>query len=259
MSLLVEVFPARKDNIGYLVHDVESGKTAAIDAPEEEAIEAALQRRAWSLTDIFITHHHADHVEAIPALKRRHGARVVGPKAEANKIMDLDVLLDGGDGLTLGATDFYVIAAPGHTLGHLVYYEPVGRRLFSADALFSLGVGRMFEGNADEMWSALTLLRSLPDDTLVYCGHEYTLDNSVFAVSVDPDNTALRMRQTEVKRMREAGQLTIPVSLGLEKATNPFLRADMPTLRTAMGLPEGVAPAEVFAALRRAKDNFRPA
>jgi hydroxyacylglutathione hydrolase len=258
MALLIDLFAARKDNIGYLVHDVATGKTAAIDAPDFDAIEQALARRGWALSDIFITHHHTDHVEALQPLKRKYGVTVTGPRAEADKIPGLDVLVAGGDGVTLGESDFYVIDTPGHTLGHLVYYDPTGRRLFSADTLFSLGVGRIFEGKPEDMWAALVLIRSLPDDTLIFCGHEYTLDNAAFASTVDPDNVALKMRATEVKRMRAAGQFTVPVSLALEKATNPFLRADQPALREAMALPPGTGPAEVFAALRAAKDVFKP-
>lgn len=159
--------------------------------------------------------------------------------------------------MALGETEFIVIDTPGHTLGQIAYYEAAGRHLFSADALFSLGVGRMFEGKPGPMWEALLQLRDLPDDTLLYCGHEYTLSNAAFALSVDPRNAALNIRAGEVKRLIEAGQATIPVSLGLEKAANPFLRADRPELARAMGLASTADPAMVFAALRRAKDEFK--
>ncbi len=257
MPLLIDIFPARADNYGYLVHDVTSGRTAAIDAPDAKAIKEALARRSWGLTDVLITHHHTDHVEAIPVLKRDYGATVTGPKAEAGKILGLDVLVVGGDTVALGKTVFTVLETPGHTLGHIVYHDAAGRHLFSADALFSLGVGRMFEGKPAPMWKGLEALRALPDDTLVYCGHEYTLANAAFALSVDPRNPALNIRAAEVKRMRDAGLFTIPVSLGMEKATNPFLRADQPALAKAMGLAEGTDPAKVFGALRKAKDDFK--
>ena len=257
MPILIDIFPARSDNYGYLVHDTASGKTAAIDAPEAKAIEAALKRRGWRLSDVFITHHHADHVEAIPVLKRDLGVKVTGPEAESSKILGLDSLVSPGDTVKLGETEFVVIATPGHTLGHIVYYEPAGRHLFSADALFSLGVGRMFEGQPAPMWAGLEELKALPDDTLVYCGHEYTEANAAFALSVDPNNAALRLRAAEVKRMRAEGRFTIPVSLGMEKATNPFLRADQPALAKAVGLPAGADPAEVFGRLRKAKDDFK--
>lgn len=257
MPLLIDVFLCRTDNYGYLVHDVDTGKTASIDAPDAKAIKAALERRGWDLSDIFVTHHHTDHVEGVPQLKREYACTVHGPRAEAERILGLDMLLGGASTVQLGNTNFLVIEAPGHTLGHIVFYDPVGGHLFTGDALFSVGVGRMFEGKAGPMWEALAELRELPDDTLVYCGHEYTLDNVRFAQSVDPRNAALNIRAIEVKRMREAGEFTIPVSLGMEKRTNPFLRADDPGLCKAMGLQPGTDPATVFGALRRAKDDFK--
>lgn len=255
MSVIVDVFAARSDNFGYLVHDTATGRTAAIDAPEAAAIVAALERRGWNLTDIFITHHHIDHVEAIPELKARFGARVVGPRAEADKIADLDVLVGGGDTVTLGDTSFNIHDTPGHTLGHIIFHDPVGKHLFSADALFSLGVGRMFEGTPGPMWEGVKLMRALPDDTLVYCGHEYTASNAKFALSVDPDNAALQKRAAEVTALRAEGKPTIPFNLGEDKAANPFMRADDAGIARHFGL-EGASPAEVFAAIRKAKDTF---
>lgn len=256
MSLIVDVFSARSDNYGYLLHDEASGRTAALDAPEAAAIKAALSRRGWSLTDIFITHHHIDHVEAIAELKSEWGATVYGPRAEADKIAGLDKLLSAGDTVAIGDTSFEVFAAPGHTLGHIVYYDRAGGHLFTADALFSLGVGRMFEGTPGPMWDGVKALRDLPDDTLVYVGHEYSAANAAFALSIDPNNAALLARAAEITRLREAGQFTIPTRLGVEKAANPFLRADTPELAAAYGLT-GKTPAEVFAAIRKGKDDFK--
>lgn len=255
MALIVDVFPARTDNFGYLVHDEASGRTAAIDAPEAAAIRTALLHRGWTLSDIFITHHHIDHVEAIAELKAAFGTRVVGPAAEADKIDGLDELVGDGDKVTLGDTVFDVIATPGHTLGHIVYHDAAGRHLFSADALFSLGVGRMFEGTPGPMWEGVRRLRDLPDETLVYCGHEYTESNARFALSIDPDNAALRKRADEVATLRAAGRFTIPFNLGEDKRANPFLRADAPELARVYGL-EGATPGEVFGAIRKGKDNF---
>ena len=257
MPVLIDIVLCRSDNFGYLVHDVATGRTAAIDAPDAKAIKEALTRRGWRLTDLFITHHHTDHVEGIPALKREYGVRVVGPEAEQSKILGLDELVSASDTVSLGETDFLIIETPGHTLGHIVYYEPAGRHLFSGDALFSLGVGRMFEGKPGPMWSGLEELRGLPDDTLVYPGHEYTAANAAFALSVDPRNSALNIRAGEVKRQVESGRFTIPVTLGMEKAANPFLRADQPALAKAMGYAADSAPEKVFAALRKAKDDFQ--
>ncbi|MEQ8599160.1 MAG: hydroxyacylglutathione hydrolase [Devosia sp.] len=255
MGLIVDVFAARSDNFGYLVHDQASGRTAAIDAPEAGPIREALDQRGWTLTDIFITHHHIDHVEAIADLKQAFGTRVVGPRDEADKIEGLDELVGDGDTLELGETRFAVMATPGHTLGHVVFYDAEGGHLFSADALFSLGVGRMFEGTPGPMWAGLKRLRELPDETLVYCGHEYTQSNAKFALSIDPDNAALKTRAAEVESLRAAGRPTIPFNLGEDKKANPFLRADAPELARHYGL-DGTDPAEVFAAIRKGKDNF---
>jgi hydroxyacylglutathione hydrolase len=255
MGLIVDVFAARSDNFGYLVHDEASGRTAAVDAPEAAAIRNALLQRGWTLTDIFITHHHIDHVEAIAELKAEFGTRVVGPREEADKIEGLDELVGDGDTVTLGESRFQVMATPGHTLGHVVFHDAAGGHLFSADALFSLGVGRMFEGTPGPMWAGLQRLRDLPDETLVYCGHEYTQGNARFALSIDPDNAALKERAAEVDTLRAAGRPTIPFNLGQDKKANPFLRADAPELAKVYGL-EGAEPSEVFAAIRKGKDNF---
>lgn len=255
MAVIIDVFSARQDNFGYLIHDEASGRTAALDAPEAAAIRAALDRRSWRLSDIFITHHHLDHVEAIAELKAAFGSRVVGPRAEADKIEGLDELVGDGDRVRLGETVFDIIATPGHTLGHIVYHDAENKHLFSADALFSLGVGRMFEGTPGPMWSGLERLRALPDETLVYCGHEYTESNARFALSIDPDNAALQARAAAVRALRAAGRPTIPFPLGEDKRANPFLRADAPELARHYGL-EGKHPSEVFAAIRRGKDNF---
>ena len=255
MSSIVDVFTARSDNFGYLVHDLDSGRTAAIDAPEAAAIEAALQRRGWGLTDLFITHHHGDHTEGIAALKAAHGATVTGPRDERDKIDGLDRTVVAGDTLQLGSTRLEVLAVPGHTLGHIAFFNEADGQLFCGDALFSLGVGRMFEGTPGPMWEGLKRLRALPDATEIYCGHEYTASNAEFALSVDPDNPALRQRAAEVKQLRDAGRPTIPANLGEEKRANPFLRADAPELAMAMQV-DAEDPVAVFAALRRAKDNF---
>lgn len=256
MAVLVDVFLCRTDNYGYLVHDVESRKTAAIDAPDANTIKAALDHRGWILTDIFVTHHHRDHVEGLPVLKADYDVTVWGPRLEAEKIMGLDALIAPGDTLPLGGTSFAVLATPGHTLGHLAFHNAADRHVFTGDALFSLGCGRMFEGKPAPTWDGLKLLRDLPDDTLIYCGHEYTAENARFALTIDPRNPALNIRAREVLRMRQADRFTIPVTMGMEKATNPFLRADQPVIARAMGLEPGLDPSAVFAALRRAKDNF---
>ena len=256
VAVLVEVFICRTDNYGYLVHDVETRKTAAIDAPDAGAIKSALHNRGWTLTDILITHHHRDHVEGLPVLKSDFDVTVTGPRGEAEKILGLDSMVAPGEIVLIGATAFEVLSTPGHTTGHISYHNAVDGHVFTGDALFSMGCGRMFEGKPGPMWEGLKLLRNLPDETLMFCGHEYSADNARFALSVDPRNAALNIRAAEVRRMREAGRFTIPVSLGMEKATNPFLRADQPALAKAVGLDPDTDPSVAFAALRARKDSF---
>jgi len=255
MALEIEVFPCLSDNYGYLAHDPETGATAAIDAPEDGPIRAALEKTGWKLTDILVTHHHADHTDGIAPLKADFDLTVTGPKGEADKIAGLDRTVGEGDTVRIGSAELQVIETPGHTLGHICFFAPEGTHLFSADALFSIGCGRMFEGTPGPMWEGLKKLRELPDSTTVYCGHEYTAANVKFALSIDGDNPALGARAEMVEELRGAGKPTIPFNLGEDKMANPFLRADDPGLMAGMGLP-AADPADVFAAIRKGKDNF---
>lgn len=252
----VEVFPAREDNFGYLVHEEASGLTVAVDAPSADMINQVLERRGWSLTHLLITHHHVDHVEGIEALKGRWSVRATGPELEKDKIAGLDDLVSGGDTVRIGAMEFVVIDTPGHTLGHVAYFQPEELRLFAGDSLFSIGCGRMLEGNPQNMWEGLKRLRDLPDEVLLYPGHEYTLSNIRFAETIDPENQSLALARDEALARVGAGDPSIPTLLGREKAANVFLRADDPVLAARMGL-SGRPASEVFAAIRRAKDVFK--
>ncbi len=251
----IRLFLCLKDNYGVLVHDPASGATAAIDAPEEEPIEVALAASGWKLSDILITHHHHDHTGGIRALKQRHGARVVAPRDEAAKIPAVDETVGDGDTVAVGALTAQVIGTPGHTLGQINYFFPAAKLLFAGDTLFSIGCGRVIEGTPDMMWQALLKLRALPDDTALYCGHEYTEANIRFALTIEPDNPALRARAAEAKRQIAAGAPTIPVLMGEEKRANVFLRADEPVVAAAVGLG-GKPAAQVFAEVRKRKNNF---
>lgn len=248
-------FPARSDNIGVVLHDPESRSTLAIDAPDADSVETALAARGWVLTHILVTHKHFDHIEGIPALKASYDCEVIGPEASAVETGLYDRTVKDGGRIEWGGNEIQVIATPGHTLDHLSYYLPDQSLVFVADTLFSLGCGRVIEGTHAMMWKSLLRLRSLPDDATVYCGHEYTLANAKFALTIEPDNEVLRFRAAEVERLRAAGELTLPTTLGAEIAANPFLRADNPELMRSLGM-EGADPAAVFAEIRTRKDRF---
>jgi hydroxyacylglutathione hydrolase len=251
----IRLFLCRKDNYGVLVHDPASGATAAIDAPEAAPVEAALTASGWKLSDILITHHHYDHTDGIRALKERHGARVVAPRDEAAKIPAVDATAGDGDTVSVGTLAARVIGTPGHTLGQVNYFFPAAKLLFAGDTLFSIGCGRVIEGTPEMMWQTLLKLRALPDDTQLYCGHEYTEANVRFALTIEPDNEALKARAAEVKRQVAAGTPTIPSLMGEEKRANVFLRADDPAVAAAVGLA-GKPAAQVFAEVRQRKNNF---
>ena len=254
-AIEIRQFLCRTDNFGVLVHDPDSGKTISIDAPEEGPIVAAMDAEGWTLTHILTTHHHGDHVAANLALKDAYGVEIVGPQQEQAKIPGIDRAVAGGDRLQIGGIAIEVIDTPGHTIGEVSYFLPDAKALFAADALFSLGCGRLFEGDAAMLWTSLQRLRALPDDTMLYCGHEYTTTNARFAVDVDPGNTALRNRVEEVERLRIAGKATLPVSLGEEKRTNPCLRADNADLMAEMNMA-GADPVAVFATLREKRNSY---
>ncbi|APO76545.1 hydroxyacylgluthatione hydrolase [Rhizobium etli 8C-3] len=253
--LELEVFLCRSDNFGVLVHDAASGLTAAIDAPEEAAVAAAAKRRGWKISHIFTTHHHTDHVEGNLALKEQFGCEIIGPVNEAVAIPGLDKSMGDGDSFLFSDHVVNVIETPGHTVGHICYHFGDDKLLFAADTLFALGCGRLLERPAADMWHSLQKLAALPDETAIYFGHEYTLSNARFALTIDPDNERLKTRAAEIEALRAEGRFTIPTTLGLEKETNPFLRAADPAIRRNL-LMEGKTNEEVFAEIRRRKDNF---
>ncbi|MDQ0317086.1 hydroxyacylglutathione hydrolase [Amorphus orientalis] len=250
----IRLIPCRSDNYAVLIHDPDSKTTILVDAPEAGPIAAVLDETGWSLDHILITHHHADHVAGVPDLKARNGALVTGPKEEASRIEVLDEFLEDGASTTLGPWAVRAIATPGHTAGPLSYWFPDLGVAFTGDTLFAMGCGRLFEGDAATMWASLKTLRDvLPDETRIYCGHEYTQKNAEFASGVDPDNATLRERVAAVNAARARGEPTIPTTMADEKATNPFLRADDPALAEAVGLA-GESPEAVFAELRGRRD-----
>ncbi|WP_114394975.1 hydroxyacylglutathione hydrolase [Oleisolibacter albus] len=252
----IRIVPALADNYVYLLRDTATGAVGVVDPGEAEPVQAELDRQGWRLSHIFNTHHHADHIAGNEDLRRPTRAPVIGPEADRYRIPDLTQGVGDGDRLLFGRHPVQVLAVPGHTSGHIAFWFPDDDVLFSGDTLFSLGCGRLFEGTPAQMWASLLALRALPDATLVHCGHEYTASNARFALSIDPDNAALRERAAEVERLRSTGRPTVPTRLGQEKTTNPFLRADDPALAERLGLA-GADPVSVFAEIRRRKDVFR--
>ena len=255
MPAETRLFLCRSDNYGVLLHDAASGATAAIDAPEAAPIEAALKATGWKLTDILVTHHHADHTDGIKALKEKYKCRVVAPAAEASKIPAVDETVREGDKVKVGTLSGNVIETPGHTLGHIAYWFHGDKLAFVGDTLFSIGCGRVIEGTPEQMWRSLTKLRDLPNDTEIYCGHEYTAANVHFALTIESNNPSLRSRAEEVVRLVEQKKPTIPTTIQQEKSYNPFLRADLHSVAVSVGL-EGAPPAQVFAVVRARKDKF---
>lgn len=256
MPAQIRLVPCLSDNYAVLLHDPETLSTAVIDAPHAAPIISALDKEGWTLTHVLITHHHADHIQAIPELKARYRLQVVGPEAAGTHIPGVDLVVEEGSEGPVGALSGRVLATPGHTRDHVAYVFDEDKLLFAGDTLFSLGCGRAFECEPAVLWHSLLKLRALPDDLQLYCGHEYTLSNARFALSVDPDNSALQARMAEVERLRAACQPTLPVRLGEEKKTNPFLRADDPALAARLGMA-GASAEDVFTELRERKNGFR--
>ena len=254
-ALEIELIPALSDNYVYLVREPVSGTTAVVDPAVPEPVIAILEARGWTLDLILNTHHHGDHIGGNAALKERYGAKVIGPAADAHRISTLDRQVREGDRVSIGDQEAEVFEVPGHTSGHIAFWFANSNALFCGDTLFALGCGRLFEGTPAEMWHSLGKLRALPDSAKIYCGHEYTESNAQFAVTIEPDNADLAKRADEIAATRRRGEPTIPASLGLEKATNPFLRADVAATQAAIGMAEG-DPVAVFAEIRGRKDRF---
>jgi hydroxyacylglutathione hydrolase len=239
-KLEVELLPVLTDNYVYLLHDPATGTTGVVDPALAAPVLARLSEQGRRLDWALITHHHADHIGGLLEVKEATGCRAVGSRADVGRIPGLDLLVGEGDTVAFGSLTAEVLETPGHTSGHISYWFPVGEALFCGDTLFALGCGRLLEGDAPTMWRSLGKLMAPPDATRVFCGHEYTLSNARFALTVEPDNAALRQRATEIEAARARGEPTVPSTIGVEKATNPFLRA---------------GDAETFADIRRRKDR----
>ena len=253
-NLQFHQFACLSDNYGVLVHDPQSRQTASIDAPDAGAVKAALAEKSWILSHIFVTHHHWDHTQGIAELKNEFGCHVIGPAGEAGKIETLDQTVEDGSKFKFGGDEVRVLETPGHTLGMVNYHFTGSGVVFTGDTLFALGCGRVFEGDMEMMWNSLEKLTHLPPETTVYCGHEYTQANAAFALTIDPENGKLVERAAEIEHLRSEGKPTLPTTIGLELATNPFLRAADPGIRSNLGM-QNATDAEVFTEIRTRKDN----
>ncbi|WP_158809654.1 hydroxyacylglutathione hydrolase [Beijerinckia sp. L45] len=251
----IHQFLCLSDNFGVLIHDPETRRTASIDAPDAGPILKALADKDWELTDILVTHHHADHTQGIPGLKAKFpDVRIVGPAKEADKIGCLDVAVGEADYVHVGALKAAVIEVPGHTAGHIAYHFEAHDILFAGDTLFALGCGRPFEAPPRVLFHSLMKLARLRGETQVYCGHEYTLSNARFALSVDGSNALLQERVAEIESLVAAGAFTLPTTIALERATNPFLRADEESLKQSIGMANA-DDVDVFTELRERKNR----
>jgi hydroxyacylglutathione hydrolase len=241
MSLKIEQIPCLSDNYGYLVHDEDTGLTASIDTPDGNAIEKRANELGWSLTHIFNTHHHYDHVGGNQYLKDKYGVTIIGPKADEERIPGIDRTVGDCEIFKFGNHDIQVFHTPGHTKGHCAYYIAACDSVFVGDTLFALGCGRLFEGTPAQMFDSLAKLTALPDATQVYCAHEYTLSNGAFALTVDPDNADLQAYMIDARKRRDRDLPTVPTTIAREKLANPFVRAATPNQ---------------LGEIRTAKDNF---
>ena len=233
--------PVLSDNYVWLVHEPESRETMVVDPAVAEPVLAEAEKRGWTITQIWNTHWHPDHTGGNAAIKEATGCHVTGPEAERDRIPTLDTLVKEGDTARLGDVVADVIDVPAHTAGHIAFHIPSEKVAFVGDTLFAMGCGRLFEGTAAQMYDNMRKLEALPDSTRIYCAHEYTQSNGEYALVAEPDNLALKERMAEVLTLRERGEATVPTTIRLERATNPFMRA---------------ASVEELAARRTAKDNF---
>jgi len=255
MALELVTLPCLSDNYAYLIHDDKTGATAVVDVPEAAPVLAALRQRQWHLGDIFLTHHHDDHIAGVKELRSATGARVWGAEADRHRLPRLDWSLWPGDEISFGTAKGVVIDVPGHTIGHIAFYFAEAGLAFTGDSLMAAGCGRLFEGSPDQMWQSLQKLAALPGDTRICSGHEYTTGNLAFAATIEPDNPALIARTARVAKARAEGRPSLPSRLSGELATNPFLRAGLPEMKARLGM-ETASDAAVFAQLRARKDRF---
>ena len=255
MPLELVTLPALSDNYTYLVHDSDSGATACVDVPEAQPIVDAVTQRGWTLTDIWLTHHHHDHIGGVDDLLKVFDAKVTGATADRHRLPTLNHEVGEGDRFEFGGEVITVLDVSGHTVGHIAFVASESGFAFTGDSLMAMGCGRLFEGTAAKMWDSLQKLAALKPETLICSGHEYTQSNARFAITVDPDNADLKARIDRKNSQRERNEPTVPSKLSDEAATNPFLRAADPAIQAHLDMI-GAEPVDVFAEIRARKDRF---
>lgn len=255
MPLELVTLPCLSDNYTYLIHDETSGETAVFDVPDAIPILKALEVRGWTLSHVFLTHHHWDHVDGLGDLLAKAPAKVIGAAEDAHRLPPLDQQVSEGDCVAFGGEEIRVLEVPGHTTGHVAYYLPQSGYLVTMDSLMALGCGRLFEGTPDMMFASLQKMAALPPETLILSGHEYAETNARFAMGIEPGNPALISRNNQIAAARAAGRATVPTTLQLELDTNPFLRAHIAEIQAQMDL-SGSDPVSVFAEIRKRRDTF---
>lgn len=256
MSVEVHLLPANKDNYIAVVREPESGFVLVVDPGEKGVTPRFLAHRGWRAALILNTHHHWDHVVGNGEIQAEFQAPLIASAIDGAKIEGVDRTVADGERLSFGDETIRAISIPGHTLGHTAFYFENSRVVFAGDTLFCMGCGRLFEGTPRQMWNSLRRLTELPDETLVYCGHEYTLSNAKFAAHIEPENNDVAARTKAARVLRDEGKPTLPSTIGLEKKTNPFLRSNLADMRWRLNLPEDTPDFAVFKELRKLKDDF---
>ena len=253
--LEINIINAFSDNYIYVIRNESKKITTVVDPGESTPVINFLRNKGWHLDEIVNTHHHHDHIGGNIELLKIYKSKLIAPIYDKSRISDVDILVSDNELINIAGTQTKVIHTPGHTSGHVCFFMADEKCLFSGDTMFYLGCGRVFEGTMEQMWSSLLKLRSLPDDTSIYCGHEYTSSNAKFANHIDPNNQLLKEVTLEVKNKVKRGLPTVPFELGKEKTINPFLRADDQNFSDSIGLKTS-NPSAAFSAIRLQKDNF---